>query len=231
MESTTYTSAGYPGTPQEYFEVARGDVKNRGHVEKIADFKPSQKECYTSVFRFGKDLEDYARDPETGSGVNSVKGYKGKAQPVMVHFDIDREDLAEALGDSQALVRRIVDVYEAEAGALRIYFSGSKGFHVEIPAECFGGFEPSIGAPEKVRAIALKIAGGTELDTATYDRTRLWRVPHTLNKKTGLYKIPLSYKELMTLSVEKIKELAKATRKAPLTNGLLKPTPKLVILK
>jgi hypothetical protein len=33
-------------TEQEYVEVARGGVTNRGRVEELDDFKPSEDECY-----------------------------------------------------------------------------------------------------------------------------------------------------------------------------------------
>jgi hypothetical protein len=149
------------------------------------------------VYRFGKSLKQYAEDPDTGRGTNSVKGYKGKALPDKVHFDIDRNDLDTALKDTRALVNRIVNIYRVDPVAIRIFFSGSKGFHIEIPAKCFGGFEPSADAHKRIKALAFRIAGNIELDPQAYDLTRLWRVPNTRNAKTGLYKIPLTYEELM----------------------------------
>ena len=45
-----------------------------------------------------------------------------------------------------------------------------------------------------------------------YMRTGLYRVAHTLNKKTELYKVPLTYGEVMSLSWQKIHDLAKTPR-------------------
>ena len=197
IEMEAYDHRGCEGTVQKYVEVARDGVKNRGRVEKLDDFELSESECYTSVYRFRRSFKEYAEDPDTGRGVNSVKGYKGKVLPDKVHFDIDRDYLEVALQDTRALVSKIVYIYRADPAAIRIFFSGSKGFHIEIPAECFGGFEPSADANKKVKALAFKIAGSIELDPQAYDLTRLWRVPNTRNAKTGLYKIPLTYEELM----------------------------------
>lgn len=46
-------------------------------------------------------------------------------------------------------------------------------------------------------------------DYMVYIRTALYRVQHTLNPKTNLYKIPLTIKEMMNEDANDILELAK----------------------
>ncbi len=53
------------------------------------------------------------------------------------------------------------------------------------------------------------IAKDVSIDTAIYEHNRLWRIPNTKNRKSGLYKIPLTFDQLATLSIDQIKKLAK----------------------
>ena len=50
------------------------------------------------------------------------------------------------------------------------------------------------------------------IDEMVYIRTAIYRVAHTINKKTGLYKVPLTIRELMHKKPEEIMELAKTPR-------------------
>ncbi len=54
--------------------------------------------------------------------------------------------------------------------------------------------------------------GFKTMDTKTYHRTAVIRFMNTLNTKTNLYKVPLSFEELMKLTVDEIKTLARAPR-------------------
>lgn len=186
-----------------YVELARGGAQNRGVVVTgVPDFGKT-KDCFTSVYGHRADFKDYVEDPDTGKGKGSCKGYKGPVRASFVHFDIDRENLSDALSDARELVSGL-------HGVARIAFSGSKGFHVEVPIECFGGLGANEATPAKVKNIALALANGITLDTSVYDRNRLWRVLNTKHH-SGLYKVPISHEELM-LDAEGIKTLATAPR-------------------
>jgi len=50
------------------------------------------------------------------------------------------------------------------------------------------------------------------LDLSIYDKMRLWRVPNTINGKSGLYKIPLTVEELLQSDLTAIKALATWSR-------------------
>jgi hypothetical protein len=158
-----------------------------------------------------EDAKTYAENPETGNDPNSLSGYGGAVEPTRIHFDVDRDNPEDALKDARRLLDRIEE-YGVDPDAVRIYYSGSKGFHVEIPGECFGGFEASVDAPEKVKVMAYEIAGDVDLDVSVYERIRLWRDPNTINGKSGLYKVPLSYEEFTSLTVDQIRDLARAPR-------------------
>jgi len=92
----------------------------------------------------------------------------------------------------------------------RIYFSGSKGFHVFIPAAVFG-IRPDPKLNEYFKMIAKDVAEqvpNATLDLQIYDRRRLLRMVNSIHQKTGLYKIPLTYQELCTLTTDEIKAKA-----------------------
>ena len=50
------------------------------------------------------------------------------------------------------------------------------------------------------------------IDDMVYIRSAIYRVPHTINMKTGLYKIPLSIEEMKELNPQEIHKLASSPR-------------------
>ena len=101
--------------------------------------------------------------------------------------------------------------------ALRFYFSGAKGFHVELPHTLFGGFEPSAELHSHERAAALELMAGIPFDRSVYDKLRLWRLPNTLNVKGNHYKVRLSLSEILNLDMAGILALAEHPRPRMLT--------------
>ncbi|HEX3037065.1 MAG TPA: AAA family ATPase [Thermodesulfobacteriota bacterium] len=97
---------------------------------------------------------------------------------------------------------------------IHIFYSGSKGFHLELPKGLFG-YEPSIYLNEIFKVIAAEhlLPQEVTIDDSVYDKVRLWRVKNTKNSKSGLLKIPLSVHELFNLTIPEIQELAKQARK------------------
>lgn len=156
---------------------------------------------YLSAFTFGEDFVNHLK--ATGSTSN----FTGGVGADVLWFDIDRSDLNEALTDTRWLVEYLVcgvpsPVPESFGDAneqfdfhvsplvsddgIQIFFSGFKGFHVGIPlvdVHAVGDFF------KQARAAALSVAAGAKvkIDTAIYDRSRLFRCPNTRHLKTGLY--------------------------------------------
>lgn len=91
-----------------------------------------------------------------------------------------------------------------------IYFSGSKGFHVIIPARTLG-IEPvpELNLIYKEWALYLKnTIKISTVDTAIYDRRRLFREEGTINGKTGLKKVRIPLSLLFKETPEKIREFS-----------------------
>ena len=94
--------------------------------------------------------------------------------------------------------KKLCDTFKINKSDIQLYFSGSKGFHILISDKVFG-FEPNRDLNKKFKKIALYIKSYTItkcIDTKIYDNRRLFRVPNTVNTKTGLYKVYLPYNKL-----------------------------------
>jgi hypothetical protein len=129
------------------------------------------------------------------------------------YLDFDSEDNFELA--RQDAIRSIwylkqKSTYDIPEKFVRIYFSGKKGLHVTIPADVFG-VEPDTNLNEYYKVMAKRISDqlmhGT-LDEKIYDRRRLFRIPGSKHHDTGVYKIGLTYFDLVTLSFEEIKKKA-----------------------
>lgn len=136
-----------------------------------------------------------------------------KAQSISsLYFDLDSDEKAEqppqlALDDARKLYSYLSTFIPADA--IRIYFSGKKGFHIECEAVALG-IGPSAGLPDTFRFIANELKDKLEIETidfACYDARRMWRMPNTKHQSTGLYKIHLHPGDL-ALTLEEIQSLA-----------------------
>jgi len=129
-----------------------------------------------------------------------------------LYFDIDNPDLEEARTSALNLVNQL----PVPERYVEIYFSGNKGFHVEIPPEVFDLEEmlPDEKAAYAYKNIAkeMKQDVAPDIDLAVYEPKRLWRVVNSKHEKTGLYKVPVTQTELKLLSPGEIREVAESPR-------------------
>jgi hypothetical protein len=142
----------------------------------------------------------------------TVSGYNGPCLAPAIHFDYDGQT---ALSDLRAFVDRTCkrDVLEVYIDDFKFWFSGNKGFHAVIENDSTRTMAPATDTPEKVKRIALKLAGDLgSFDRSIYDRTRIFRIPNSRHGKSGFYKIPLLAGELFTLTLDEIKALAQRQR-------------------
>lgn len=190
-------------------DTAFGDVNRRNNlirVEELGNRLPSnRRECYATICRFPDEYREHVKKEKT------VTGYKGPAYADTLWLDLDSKDLEQALSDAAITAAALCGQWGVHPDDLRIYFSGKKGFHVGIPVETFGA-EPSADLPRALGVLAQRIAdqAGVKLDPAIYKTNSLLRLPNTVNAKSGLYKIQLTWEELT--SVEEIKERARKPR-------------------
>jgi archaellum biogenesis ATPase FlaH len=174
-------------------------------------------EYYITYFPFDKSIIDYV------SIHKSVKDHKGKHFCPYILVDIDNEtDLEEAKGRAIEIITRWQSEYNLSPNDLTIFFSGNKGFHVIINLNTFGSPEPNEEMGLLIKAVVTELCSNILFDTTIYENHRLMRVENSVNAKSGLYKIQLSYDELFSLKISEILEMAKRprmfTRKKPISD-------------
>jgi hypothetical protein len=193
-----------------YVDTALGALNRRNRVRAIndIDFRDAGAERYISHRRASVELVEWTRTHTNSQGNPTIEGFDGKVWDSSLPFDFDdRGDPARALGWVREFLDRLARE-DVPLDALRYYFSGAKGFHVEIPHTLFGGFEPSEKLHVHEKAAAMELMGGIPFDTAVYDKLRLWRLTNTLNAKGHRYKVQLSYEEIRDRTMAEILELA-----------------------
>lgn len=113
--------------------------------------------------------------------------YKGP-----LYFDFDSEDdLGKVIDDVKTFLGKIVDEWEVPFEMIKVWLSGGKGFHIEIPMECLFQKMPPAGVqwlPYIYRELAQKVVVDT-LDLSVYSgrKGRMWRTPG-VKRDNGLYK-------------------------------------------
>jgi len=201
----------------QYVDLALGDASNRNHIIALSELKQNMREwkrthgelkdCFRSLFRYTVQMKDHIEKAK------SVKGYAGSCYSDCFVLDIDDQNLAEAQETARAVLIHLRDSYGVDLNVIRIYFSGSKGFHIELRSALFG-FKPSVELPRIFKAIAEKLVPeGVVIDSSIYERSRLWRIQNTINSKSGLYKVPLYAEEIFSLPIGEIKALAAQPRR------------------
>ena len=183
---------------------------------------------FLSAYAFGPGFREYVQSGDGGKKVGSVAGYSGVAYSPFLPFDIDREsedgtpDLERARQDTarlhEALVRRGVPATD-----VLVFFTGNRGFHVQVPAGLFDA-RPTKGFAAIAGRVCKTIADdvGVILDHHMYSRLQSMRSPNSRHEKSGLFKVRLTLEELTTLPISDIIRLAGQPRpfpSPPMTSG------------
>lgn len=166
-------------------------------------------DSFISWCRFSDDIIKYQNAHK-----KSLKGYNGLCYSDFLPIDIDNKEKPEmSLQSCLDLLRFLEQKYYVPINTIRIYFSGSKGFHLEIPTILFGNIQPSFDIPRIFKTI-VKSFGFSDIDTKIYYQNCLWRLSNSINAKSGLYKIPLTYTDIINLSYEQLCHKAKIPNKS-----------------
>jgi DNA primase catalytic subunit len=129
-----------------------------------------------------------------------------------LHFDFDSllDDLAHV--ESKKFIEKLCSKpsYDTNIDCFTIYFTGNKGFHIHVKTpDALEGAD----VPERVYKYCTHLAGEfNSFDRSVYDVTRIWRIPNTVNGKTGLYKVPVLADEFFSFTYAEIRNLGKAQR-------------------
>jgi KaiC/GvpD/RAD55 family RecA-like ATPase len=193
-----------------YADSAIGAVSNRNNPKVFLDVyarslrEELPEESYLGLFLFTDDLARYVEKHK------SVKKFSDVHWAHFLAIDIDREDLDEARIIAGNITELLQSEYDLEPDTLHIFFSGNKGFHILIPSRFF---EPSPHASlaRAFRMFCTRLFGLESVDFKIYEALRLFRLPNTKHGTSGLYKIPLTFKELFG-DIESILQAAQTPR-------------------
>lgn len=188
----------------QYLALAKG-LDNRQlvpanqDITKIVKSNPKQ-DWYTSLYRYqDRHLIQFE---ETGK----LAGIKDVTTPkILFDFD-DALDVESARKDTLEVCARLVK-HGVDEDYVRIYFSGNKGFGVEVITD------QEFSRQEFVNLV-FNLAGDLKtFDVRINDEQRIIRAPLSKHPISKLYKIPLSLADLASLSIDEIKSAAKDASK------------------
>ena len=176
-------------------------------IKKGNGFPIRRKGRYESLISF-EELPAYKKLQDNGRKWKYTKTYK----PIMDRFilDVDSEDLNKALEVTRELIQFLVDYKDY----INVYFSGSKGFHIEILTD---GLDIVDTTADKSGESCYPYAEFleyfhnkyNEVDTSLKDvGTRPMRKHHTKHEKTNNYKIIVD----INASIEEILKNSKANQ-------------------
>lgn len=135
-----------------------------------------------------------------------------------MYFDLDAEDINDALADSKKLLSYLFTV--SDRRNIRWYFTGMKGFHIEVEAAAMGvDPRPDLDKIYRFAAEQLKHhLGLATLDFQVYDVRRMWRLPNSIHQKSGKHKVLLPWSFLRTDRADPIVDFADAPSEVVVPN-------------
>jgi KaiC/GvpD/RAD55 family RecA-like ATPase len=190
-------------TTQGLYRAFSNGVKNRklipanGFEQKAFEFinKDPDKDYYESLYLYNE--EHYKQFKATNSLAGMREGVK--TDRIVLDFD-SKANVELAQQDAIVAVERLTSVFNPDA--IRIYSSGSKGYHIDIHVE-------QLLTRKEFEAITTHFAGDLNtFDPAVKDEQRLFRFPLTRHNSTKRFKIPLTVEQLKTLTTEQIQKLS-----------------------
>lgn len=174
-------------------------VNDRGILipesEILKNIKNVEIDHYTSTYYYNDNHFKTFKETGTIKGIKDVFSTK-------IWWDFDGETLESPQKDALILLKRLQDA-KIPSEAIELWFSGNKGFNVILNVN-------QELTPKQVQYIAVQKFGQglSTLDTSLYDAPQLLRIPGTKHQVSGLYKIPITIKQLENLKIDKLKEKA-----------------------
>lgn len=143
----------------------------------------SEKDYYYSLYNYTEEHVKKFASTRSLAGVRDVTTNK-------LWWDFDnKENPDKARLDALEVVSRL-EQKGVPSADIEIYFSGGKGYHVLVTTE-------SIHTRPQVEQYCIDMANGLDsFDTTMYDENQILRYPGTKHNVTGLYKVPLTKKQL-----------------------------------
>ena len=119
-----------------------------------------------------------------------------------MYFDFDGEDVEEAINGFHGFLAKLQGL-SLNLHMIRLFASGVKGFHIEIPMQCFMSQIPDNGVLNLAylyRECAHELYVDTlDLRVFSARKGRAWRVPNR-RRESGTYKVPLTVDQALNMT-------------------------------
>jgi replicative DNA helicase len=153
-------------------------------------------EHYVSVYNYNLEHKRHFDKNKSVKGITDVTTNK-------LLWDLDcKNDVEKARQQAIQICDRLLN-WGVEKENIRIFFSGNKGFHIDLVTDL------SLTRKQFENIVFTIGSDLSTFDPSVTDENQLIRLAFTKHPKSGLYKIPLSYDDLTSLSVEDITAAAK----------------------
>jgi hypothetical protein len=203
---------------------------------------PIGKVVYLSTFTFTAGIgehqaaNDGAAKARGEKQAGSLAGYSGACFAPLLTFDTDcrnedgEPDPEGCHVSAVSLVAVLVEL-GVDPALILVFFSGSKGFHVQFPSMAVGA-TPAPDFHLVAKEFCSLVAGraGVVIDESLYRVLQPFRAPNSRHEKTGLYKVALTVDELVDLPFEAIRDLARQPRPFAPPSCQCEPVPEIVAL-
>lgn len=176
----------------EYYKVL---VSSKSAPRKLQSYKhdtfykenvkAGEEPSYESLYLYNDDHKKQLASSKKLAGIKNVVANK-------IVFDFDsKTDQELALKDAKTLAATLKS--NVQADAIRCYFSGNKGYHVEIHFND-GEYINRNQFESIINNFACHLP---TFDSAIKDEQRIFRMPFSKHEESGLYKIPIEVNDFI----------------------------------
>jgi hypothetical protein len=135
------------------------------------------------------------------------------------YLDFDAEDIEEATTQFQLCLAKL-KAKDVNLEMLKLYATGKKGYHIEVPPQMFMGKMPPAGLlhlPDIYREMAH--SNSIYVDTLDFNvyskrRGRMWRCPNVKREDNGKYKVQISAEESLAMTPDEYALICSSPRNA-----------------
>ena len=131
----------------------------------------------------------------------STSGFRGQSYSPIVPIDIDN-----TCTDQLRITLHNINYQIGTLEYVRVYYSGAKGYHIEIPSGYFD-MSASENLPERIKRMVTQMDVGADL--SLYKQNQLYRMNNSFNVKGERYKVEIPIPEILDgIDLDAIKTLA-----------------------
>lgn len=168
------------------------------------------------------DVDNSFTEPLTLEETLAVK----YSAPYGFYADFDG-DLEESLNQAKVYLLKLEQERGFDISQARLWFTGGRGCHIEIPMQCWLSKVPPAGIaslPLIFREIALATyVDNLDLGIYSTKRGRMWRTPN-FRRKNGLYKVQVTVDEFLSATPESYAVICSSPRRSlPVTPPTFNP--------